>query len=62
MAKKGAVDKWLCQVYNSRNAGFDADVWDDFDEFCEENDISDEFVQGKKRNSVKREKYHDDEE
>lgn len=62
MAKKGQVDKWLCQVYNSRKGGFDAEDWDDFDEFCEENDVADEFIPSKKKQSSKREKYVDDEE
>lgn len=61
MAKKGAVDKWLCQVYNSRGS-FKADDWDDFDEFCEENDVVGEFVPSKKKQTTKREKYLGDEE
>jgi hypothetical protein len=61
MAKKGAADKWLCQVYNSRG-GFKDDDWDDFDELCKEHDMTDEFVPGKKKQPVKREKYQDTDE
>lgn len=57
MAKKGPADKWLCQVYNSKNGGFKSDDWDNFDEFCEENDMADEFLIKKKKQPVKKEKY-----
>lgn len=61
MAKKGGkVDKMLCQIYNSRgNLNFDLDEWD---EFCEENDLTEEFSGGnRKRQPVKRDTYEDDE-
>ena len=61
MAKKGGnVDKMLCQIYNSRgNLNFDLDEWD---EFCEENDLNEELVTGtKKKQPVKRDYYEDDE-
>lgn len=61
MAKKGSVDKWLCQVYNTRK-GADIDDWENFDEFCDEHDVLDEFIPPKKKQSTKREKYRDDEE
>ena len=61
MAKKGGnVDKMLCQIYNSRgNLNFDLDEWD---EFCEENDLTDEFAGGtRKRQPAKKDTYEDDE-
>ncbi len=62
MAKRGSgVDKMLCQIYNSRGGrAFDEDEWD---EFCEENDLTDEFAGGnQKRQPAKRDAYIDDEE
>lgn len=62
MAKKGGnVDKMLCQIYNSRgNLNFDLDEWD---EFCEENDLDEEFVSGgRKKQTNKRETYDTDDE
>ncbi len=62
MAKKGRGidDKMLCKIYNSRGSqAFDEDEWD---EFCEENDLEDEFVGGsRKKQPTKRDTYEDEE-
>lgn len=54
MAKKGnrIDDKQLCHLYNSKRQSFkteNKDEHDGFDDFCEENDLVEEFITPKRK-------------